>query len=121
MMEATQHREGRDFPRTSQRTSGLLRLLDPLVDALMRSRAIEIPHVLFMEASQMGFAYDQHVIAALAAHAPQQSFTNRVRVWCLDRRSEHLEPGSDRDGLAVRAIFRIWLVPLSTPRNTENK
>ncbi len=85
----------------------MLRSRSALVDALMRARLVEVRHILLEHSTEMGLAHDHDVIEALAAHAPQQAFAERIRAWCLDRRSEHLDPCSHCNGIEVRPVFRI--------------
>ena len=56
---------------------------------------------------EVSFAHDEDVVEACAPDTAEQSFADRVRAWCLDRRSEHLDPGSDCDSLEVRPVLRI--------------
>ena len=78
-----------------------------LVDALMRPRAIEIPHVLLEDMSQVPFAHEQDVIEAFTTNAAQQSFADGVRAWCPYRRPEHLDPAPDRNSLKVVTVLGI--------------
>ena len=47
------------------------------------------------------------MVEAFSTDAAQQPLANRVRPRRLDRRSEHLGPASENDGLEVRTVFRI--------------
>ncbi len=56
---------------------------------------------------EVSFAHDEDVVEAFAPDTAEQSFADRVRAWCQDGRSEHLDPGSDRDSIDVRPVLRI--------------
>ena len=78
-----------------------------LANALMRSRAIDVHHIHFESSVEVSFAHDEDVVEAFAPDTAEQSFADRVRAWCLDGRSEDLDPGSDCDSLEVWAVLRI--------------
>ncbi len=108
MMQATEHGEWDDSPiATRGWRCKLLLAWDPLLNALMRSRLVEVDDILFEHPAEVGFAQNEDVIQAFAAHAPQQPFADRVRARCLDRRSQHLNPRSDRDGIEMRTVFGV--------------
>ncbi len=55
----------------------------------------------------MRLADEQDMIQAFPAHAAQQPLADGVRARRLDRRAQHLDAGSSRNGREVRTIFRI--------------
>ena len=73
----------------------------------MRSGLVDVRDVLLEHATEVLLVEYQQVIKTIAAHAPEQVFTNRVRPWCHNRRTEHLNPGSHRTRFEVRAVFRV--------------
>ncbi len=71
-MEAAENREGDDRARAANgRAWALLAFWHALVDALVRTRTIEIQHVLLEDMAQVRFAHEQDVIEAFTPHAPQ--------------------------------------------------
>ncbi len=97
MMQATENGECDDSPiATRGWRCKLLLDWEPLLNALMRSRLVEVDDILFEHPAEVGFAQNEDVIQAFTAHAPQQPFADRVRARCLDRRSQHLNPRSNR-------------------------
>jgi hypothetical protein len=85
-----------------------------LIDALVRSRAIEIRSVLAEDAAEVRFAHDHYMIEAFTPDTPQQAFVDRVGLWCSDRCPEHLNPGSYGNGRELWAVFCI-VVPNQIP------
>ena len=77
------------------------------LDALMRMRPIEVPHVLLEDTPQVLFAQEQNMIEAFTTNAAQQPVANGVRPGCPHRRSEHLDPAPKRHSLEVMTILRI--------------
>ncbi len=79
VMEATENWEGHEGATAANcLTRTLLAFWHVLVDALARSRPIEIPHVLVEDTTQVRFAEDQHMVEAFTPDAPQQAFADRV-------------------------------------------
>ena len=71
-MEATENWEGNDRTiAANSRTWTLFAFWNPLIDALMRPRAIEIRRVLLEDTSQVRFVHEQNVIEAFTPHTPQ--------------------------------------------------
>ena len=102
MMQASQDRERYHRASLAIRTSredGLF--WTPLLNTLMWARLVEVGDILLEYAMEVPFTQDQDVVEAFAPDAAQQSFADRVRTWCLDRRSEYLDPGADCDGFEV--------------------
>ncbi len=70
-----------DFGNGAHRAiPALLRFGDTLIDALMRSRMIEVLDVFVQDAPQVGLAHEQDVVQALAAQAADQPLADGVRV-----------------------------------------
>jgi hypothetical protein len=67
-VETAENWERRDFGGGARRIDLLLpRFGDTLVDALMRSRLVEVLGVFVQDAPQVGLAHEQDVVQALAA------------------------------------------------------
>ena len=62
-----------------------------LVNSLMRSSVIEVPHVCFEETVELLFMKDEEVIQAFSPHAPQKAFADGIRSWSSVRRSKYFD------------------------------
>ena len=71
VMKTAQNWKGHDGALGAHRaTCGIRHFREKLADALVRSRAIEVIHVLIENATQVSCAHDQHVIEAVTPNAP---------------------------------------------------
>ena len=71
VMQTTQNWEGNDINQRSNRTSCCIpRFRHVLIDALVRARPIEIPHVLVEDPPQVHFPENQHMVEAFTLDAP---------------------------------------------------
>ncbi len=122
MMETTQHWEGDDFVRGTKRSIWpLLTFWNPLVDALMRARAIEVQHVLREDTPQVRLTHDHEVIQAVASDAAQQPLADRVRSRCLDRCSEDLDAVAGGSGIEKGTVRGISIAHEVRRRLTEGR
>ncbi len=80
------------------------RFRNVLVDALVRSQPIEIPHVLVEDTTQVCFAEDQHMVEAFTPNVPQQSLADGIRVGCPDRHVQHLDPAPRRHRVVAGSL-----------------
>ncbi len=113
-MEATENWEGNDRTiAANSRTWTRFAFWNPLIDALMRPRAIEIRRVLLEDTSQVRFVHEQNVIEAFTPHTPQKAFTDRVRSWSPDRCPQHLNPA------ACRHRGEVWTKPVAHTRRVS--
>lgn len=87
----------------------------------MRAPPVEVPDVLVEDTPQLSLVHDHDVIQAFAPHAAQKSLTDCVRTRCLDRRSQHLNPTSVRDGGDVWTIRRIVIANQGRGRFTTRR
>ncbi len=71
-MKTSQNWEGDNSAScASRQTNALGRFRNSLVDALVRSRVIEVPDIVFEDAPQLCLVDDQDVIEAFAPHTAQ--------------------------------------------------
>src|SRR5687768_2793655 len=77
------------------------------MNALMRTRTIEGPDILNEDTAEVRLAHEQNVIEAFPTNTAQQSFADRIRPCCPERRPEDLDPAPGCNGIKVRAILRI--------------
>jgi len=86
VVEAAQHRHGMHRPAAISHCGGSWRRRR-LPEALVRPIAVEVRDVLPEHAGEVALAEDQHVVEALAAHAPQEALAGRVRLRGADGRA----------------------------------
>ena len=67
---------------------------DSLPNSLVGPRMVEVFLVLLHYAIQVPLAEDHEVVQTLSTHAAQESFTDRVCLWCLIWCAQHLNPCS---------------------------
>jgi hypothetical protein len=95
----------------------------------VRPRPIKIRNVVHEDAAQVLLVQDQQVIQTFAPDAPQESFARRIGPWSLDRRAQHLNPASCRDGVEVWTVLRVvvtnndqlWLTAGKVLETTEHE
>jgi len=95
MVEATENRHRPYQPRRI-RAPRWQRLRGRLLEPLVRTRLVEVGHVLPEHAGEVALAEDQDVIQALAPYAPQEALAHRIRPWRTIGRSH------DRDATRRR-------------------
>lgn len=92
MMEATQDWEGDNVASCARSlTHAVIWRGKSLTDALVRSRASEVHHILFENPVEVPFAHDEDVVEAFAPDTTEDSFTDRILLarQHLVRRMEH--------------------------------
>jgi hypothetical protein len=94
---------------------------DTLIDALMRARLAEVSDVFVQDAPQVGLAHVQDVVQALAAQAADQALAHSVRARRAYWRSDQGDPGSRRDSIEARAVFRIVVTDNVLRRGAEGR
>ena len=55
----------------------------------MRAASVVVRNPLSQDPAQMSFAQRDHIIQALTPNRSYQSFTMRIRFWCLHRRTQY--------------------------------
>ena len=62
-----------------------------LFEALMRSGSIEVLDIGMQDTMQLLLLEDEKVIETLSTHAAQKPFADRIGLWWVVRRGEHLD------------------------------
>ncbi len=97
VMQTAQYRESNHLsPGINRAGCCIPRFRNVLVDALVRSRPIEIPHVLAEDTPQVRFAEDQYMVEAFTPDAPQQAFADRVLLVRQPHPVRRMEHNSSR-------------------------
>ena len=92
MIEPAQDREGENLPTCGiwwQWFRWWLRNL--LLDALMRSGSVEVPHICVEHALELLLMHDEQMIEALTSHTAQEALTDGIGSRSSIRSFEHLD------------------------------
>jgi hypothetical protein len=92
MVEPTQYRNSDHLVtcmlRVNSRSARFRKLL---LNPLMRSFPVEVPHILIEHALQLLLVEDQQMVKAFLSHTPQETFADRIGSWSMKRRFENLD------------------------------
>jgi hypothetical protein len=107
MVQSTQDWEGEDLATIVIWRDGLtMPFWNLLFDALMRSGSIEVLDIGMQDTMQLLLLEDEKVIETLSTHATKKPFADRIGLWCVVRRGEHLDAAGCCHASAHR--IQIW-------------
>ena len=78
-----------------------------LRERLVRAVLVEVRHVLAQHAGEVALAEDEHVVEALAPHAPQEALAYGVGQRRADRGAQDADPAPRRDACERRPVLAI--------------
>jgi hypothetical protein len=108
MVEPTQYRNSDHLVtcmlRVNSRSARFRKLL---LNPLMRSFPVEVPHILIEHALQLLLVEDQQMVKAFLSHTPEEAFADRIGSWCMKGRFENLNRTRGRHASKARPKFAI--------------
>jgi hypothetical protein len=114
VMETTQDAQRYDGPVAPAWIRRPLRSSwNPLLDALMRPKVVEVVNILSEDPAKLPFVEDQHAVQTFLADTPEEAFTDRIGPWSKIRGSQYFNSAGGRQ---TRAIWGPSLLSLSRIR-----